>query len=86
MCVCELVSGCARPTWYATLKYMYKKKFTNICDNTEAVKMWPTNAVYYSNRAAAYTHMHMYDEAIAGPKKKRTFYISKKITLYISIR
>lgn len=35
----------------------------------EAVRLWPTNAVYYSNRAAAYTHMQMYDEALADCRK-----------------
>ncbi|EKX38433.1 hypothetical protein GUITHDRAFT_115401 [Guillardia theta CCMP2712] len=36
---------------------------------SSAIQLWPNNAVYYSNRAAAYTHMHMYDEAINDCRK-----------------
>lgn len=31
---------------------------------TEAIEVLPTNAVYYANRAAAYTNLQKYDEAI----------------------
>ena len=42
---------------------------SNTLAHAEAVKLWPTNAVYYSNRAAAYTHMQMYDEALGDCHK-----------------
>ena len=49
--------------------FLSAKKYADaVSAYTEAVRIWP-NAVYYSNRAAAYTHMHMYDDAIADCRK-----------------
>jgi len=50
--------------------FLSGKKYADaVSAYTEAIRQWATNAVYYSNRAAAYTHMHMYDEAMADCRK-----------------
>ena len=50
--------------------FLSAKNFADaVSSYSEAVRLWPTNAVYYSNRAAAYTHMQMYEEAIADCTK-----------------
>ena len=50
--------------------FLSAKKYADaVSSYSEAVRLWPTNAVYYSNRAAAYTHMQMYDEAMADCRK-----------------
>ena len=50
--------------------FLAAKNFADaVSSYSEAVRLWPTNAVYYSNRAAAYTHMQMYEEAIADCTK-----------------
>ena len=42
-----------------------EKKFELAVEKyTEAIKVLPTNAVYYANRAAAYTNLQKYDEAV----------------------
>lgn len=36
---------------------------------SQAIVLWPSNAVYHSNRAAAFTHLQKFDAAIADCKK-----------------
>lgn len=46
-------------------KAMAEKNFELAIDKyTEAIKVLPTNAVYYANRAAAYTNLKQYDKAV----------------------
>ena len=46
--------------------FLADKRFADAVNSyTRAISLCPTNAVYYSNRAAAYTHLAKYDDAIA---------------------
>ncbi|KAJ3148269.1 hypothetical protein HDU89_004866 [Geranomyces variabilis] len=51
-------------------KEMAAKKYTEAIDlYTQAIALNPENPVYYSNRAAAYTQVSKFDDAVADAKK-----------------
>jgi len=51
-------------------KHLTEKRYEEAAKcYSQAIVLWPSNAVYHSNRAAAFTHLQKFDAAIADCKK-----------------